>query len=234
MHEAQGYADNSFITLTYDDARGPVPVSLVYPHFQGFMKRLRKAHGPVRFFVCGEYGDDLGRPHFHAGLFGVGFRADRYRWRVTEAGFPVFRSPELERLWPHGNSELGELTQESAAYMARYTFKKVTGDLAEGHYQGRVPEFAHMSLKPGIGALWFSKYMQDVRVRDAVIVKGQSRKVPRFYDKLLKRVEPDVLEEVQQARILEAVDRGFQDVTPERLAVREQVVKARLSFYKRR
>lgn len=240
MHEAQGHKDSAFVTLTYSESA--VPVSLVYRDFQLFMKRLRKKHAVwdvelgcwvPRFFMCGEYGEYLGRPHFHCGLFGVGFRADRYRWRVSEAGFPVFRSPSLERLWPHGNSELGELTAESAAYMARYTFKKVTGDLAEGHYQGREPEFAHMSLKPGLGQMWFSRYMQDVRVRDAVVVDGQQRKVPRYYDKLLKRIDAQALEEVQQDRILKAVDRGFQDVTPERLAVRERVTAARMRFYKR-
>ena len=40
MHEAQFYADSSFITLTYDDDHIPPFGSLFYPDFQGFMKRL--------------------------------------------------------------------------------------------------------------------------------------------------------------------------------------------------
>ena len=71
MHEAQLHERNSFVTLTY---KGDVPdEGLRYRDFQLFMKRLRKyASGQqIRFYMCGEYGDEKGRPHFHACLFGV-------------------------------------------------------------------------------------------------------------------------------------------------------------------
>lgn len=243
MHEASGSEDNSFVTLTYDDAHAPVHGSLNYGDFQRFMKRLRRAVGPVRFFMCGEYGADRGRPHFHAGLFGVSFRNDRYRWRKGQGGYPIYRSPLLELLWPFGSSEIGELCRESAAYMARYTFKKVTGDLADRHYERidndtgevvhRHPEFARMSLRPGIGANWFAKFNSDVYPHDRVVCKGVEGKPPRYYDTLLKRLAPDVLESVQQARILDAVQFA-PDCTVERLAVRELVTQARVSFFKRK
>ena len=47
---------NSFVTLTYDDDHLPEYNSLNYKHFQDFMKRLRKSHNGVRFYMCGEYG----------------------------------------------------------------------------------------------------------------------------------------------------------------------------------
>lgn len=241
MHEAKQYEDSSFVTLTYDEEN--CPKSLTYADFQKFMKRLRKRVGPTRFFVCGEYGDEKGRPHFHAGLFGQAFRADRKPWRKSAAGFQLYRSAMLEELWKLGSSEIGDLTRESAAYMARYTFKKVTGPMADDHYRvvdtetgevtNLVPEFAHMSLRPGIGADWFARYWADVYPHDRVVVKGRVSKPPRYYDKLLKGVYPDLLEDVQQQRILDAVDK-WPDNTPERLAVRETVTKARVSFFKRR
>lgn len=243
MHEASLYEDNCFLTLTYDDDHVPEDGSLRYGDFQSFMRRLRRKIGAVRFFMCGEYGDQLGRPHFHAGLFGTAFREDRYVWRKGGAGHQLYRSPTLERLWPFGSCEIGELTTQSAAYMARYTFKKVTGNPADDHYRridpdtGEVsylePEFAHMSLKPGIGARWFERFHSDVYPHDRVVVKGVKSRPPRYYDVLLKRRDPQLLEDIQQKRILDAVDK-WPDNTPERLAVREVVTQARVSFYKRK
>ena len=55
MHEASMHMFNSFVTLTYDDDHLPEYNSLNYKHFQDFMKRLRKSHNGVRFYMCGEY-----------------------------------------------------------------------------------------------------------------------------------------------------------------------------------
>ena len=59
MHEASMHMFNSFVTLTYDDDHLPEYNSLNYKHFQDFMKRLRKSHNGVRFYMCGEYGEDF-------------------------------------------------------------------------------------------------------------------------------------------------------------------------------
>ena len=53
MHEASMHMFNSFVTLTYDDDHLPEYNSLNYKHFQDFMKRLRKSHIGVRFYMCG-------------------------------------------------------------------------------------------------------------------------------------------------------------------------------------
>ena len=61
MHEASLYDFNSFVTLTYNDENLPEFNSLDYRHFQLFMKRLRKEFAPtnIRFYMCGEYGEDF-------------------------------------------------------------------------------------------------------------------------------------------------------------------------------
>ena len=249
-HEMMMYPHgSSFVTLTYDDEHLPSDGSLRYGDFQVFARALRKRmkgpfFRPLRYFMCGEYGDDEFRPHYHAGLFGVTFREDRRYFRRTDAGFPVYTSSWLRELWPHGNHEIGELTTESAAYMARYTFKKVSGDLADAHYESvdkatgevvwRVPEFCHMSLKPGIGSRWFDRFHGDVFPHDRVVVGGRVGPVPRYYYTLLKRRDPQMLENVQQERIMAAAERGGVDTTVERLADREKVLEARVSFYKRK
>lgn len=244
MHEASQHEDNCFVTLTYDDSHVPADGSLRYRDFQLFMKRVRKCFRPllVRFYMCGEYGGDLGRPHFHCALFGVGFRGDRKYWRKSESGSKCYRSALLESLWTLGSSEIGELTLESAAYIARYCLKKVNGDLADGHYREvdsssgeitwRVPEFTRMSLRPGIGANWFDKYCGDVFPHDRVVAGGVKYKPPRYYDVLAeRRFVDDTHQLVKEARCVRA--RAIGDNSPERNVVKETVAKARLSFFRR-
>ena len=75
VHEASLYQDNCFITLTYSPEHLPKDNSLHKEHFQLFMKRLRKAFGQkIRYFHCGEYGENFSRPHYHACLFNVDFK----------------------------------------------------------------------------------------------------------------------------------------------------------------
>lgn len=241
MHESQLYEDNCFVTLTYDDDHVPVNNSLQYGDFQRFMKRLRK-RWLVRFFCAGEYGEEEFRPHFHAVIFGYAFRGDRKHWKQLPSGFSVDRSVELEALWPLGYSSVGDLSFESAAYIARYVTKKVTGDKAEGHYRridletGEItwlcPEFVHMSLKPGIGAEWFQKFGKEVFPLDRVVARGVPSKPPKYYDRLYGRLMGDcALEVIKEARVARAIERG--DNSEERLVVKEQVTAARVRRYKR-
>lgn len=240
VHESQMHEYSSFVTLTYKEEE--CPGSLHYPHFQKFMKRVRRKFGPTRFFMCGEYGETLRRPHYHALLFGVFFR-DRVL-HSSRDGLHLYRSEELSRLWQHGFSTVGDVTFESAAYTARYIMKKVTGDAAVDHYRAvhirtgevldLVPEFCHMSLKPGIGASWFSRYCGDVfnYGRDSVRIGNIECAPPRYYKKLLGDMDGRLLMDVEYGRQLRAAE-GLEDRTPDRLAVREKVAKARLKFFKR-
>jgi hypothetical protein len=139
VHEASLHSNNCFITLTYDSKKLPegynLASGLCYDHFALFMKRFRKFVEPlrIRFYMCGEYGTDHARPHFHACIFGYDF-LDRVPWKKSPSGKMIFRSAALEKLWPFGFSSVGDVNFESAAYVARYIMKKVTGEAAESHY----------------------------------------------------------------------------------------------------
>lgn len=234
MHESQMHRASSFVTLTYEHDYVP---SLEYRDFQLFMKRLRKAIGPTRFFAVGEYGAELGRPHFHALLFGAHF-ADRKKHTKT-----LFRSELLSRLWPHGFGSIGNVTFQSAAYCARYCCEKVTGPMADEHYRrvdldtgelvSVVPEFAHMSLKPGIGYPWFLKFWKDVYLaRDGVVIGGKTLPAPKYYDRLLEASCPEMRCDKDFDRYVRSKE--FEaDCTPRRLVDREIVAKARLSQLRR-
>lgn len=219
MHEAQGWSRNCFITLTFNNDHLNDTASLDYRDFQLFMKRLRKSckgvdpgpsfDFPIRFYMCGEYGAKNWRPHYHAVLFNFDFD-DKVLWKRTKAGSLIFRSPLLEKLWPFGYSSIGELTFESAAYVARYVMKKRFGRSAEDYYRRYdretgeviqlVPEFNKMSLKPGIGFDWFEKYHTDVYPHDRVLVNSVPCSPPRYYDKLLQKRDPDLFEEIKFTR----------------------------------
>lgn len=251
MQEASMHDHNCFVTLTYREDF--ISRSLRYRDFQLFMKRLRVWHkrefckrvgcmpldakrfGYVepRFFMCGEYGAEHNRAHFHAILFGVNF-ADRVRFTKS-----LYRSAVLERLWPYGFSSIGEVTYQSASYVAGYVVKKVVGRDAEEFYNGRCPEFAHMSLKPGIGASWLFKYMSDVYPTGQMVVNAKPGKPPRYYDKLYRRLERRLFfgdtsrYEAMKAARLERAEGLRADNTDARLAVKDVVTQASVRHLKR-
>lgn len=242
VHEAQMHERNAFVTLTYDDAHLPPGLGLVKRDWQLFMKRLRKRMGvPIRFFMCGEYGEQRSRPHYHACLFGCGFD-DRYYWRKSEAGFKLYRSELLERTWGLGSCEIGDVSFESAAYVARYIMQKELGleagprrcivDVTSGEMLSRAHEFSLRSLKPGIGLPWLLKFASDVYPHGSCVVNAREVKPPRYYDKWFALQAPEAHAELLVRREREAAVR-FDDGSPARLRVKAKVLSARVSLLKR-
>lgn len=243
MHESQMHEANSFVTLTYDDENLKSP-SLIYRHFQLWMKRLRKSRPgqTIKYYMAGEYGEELGRPHFHACLFNVWF-ADREPLKRMPGGHWLYRSTELENLWTKGFSSVGDLTEESAAYVARYCIKKITGRNARDHYEiinpetgeitDREPEFNRMSLKPAIASNWFKKYQGDVFDNDYVILNGKKQRPPKYYDRLYAKANAFAAEHIKYLREKEAEQHSANN-TLARLAARETVDLARANLSKRR
>lgn len=252
VHEASMNDDNCFITLTYNDEYLPKDMSLDVREFQLFMKRLRKEFGAgIRFYHCGEYGENFGRPHYHAILFGFDF-ADKV-FLMKRGEHILYESPSLTRLWGKGFASIGAVTFESAAYVARYVMKKVTGDAAEAHYQGRKPEYTTMSRGSkklrtgGIGKGWIEKFKSDVYPSDECIVRGKSVKPPRYYDNWLEASKSfsDKFLHLRMKAARKAAGRRLERVMVDnewrllprhdslRLAVKEQVKLASISSLKR-
>lgn len=148
MLEALSHEQSSFVTLTYNNDHLPPDGSVSPRDLQLFVKRLRKLSNlKLRFYGVGEYGEVSSRPHYHLALFGI---APHERAADQSATF-------VERAWsvdaePIGHVLEGTLTFDSAAYVAQYVTKKMTGADDE-RLGGRFPEFARMSLRPGLGAL---------------------------------------------------------------------------------
>jgi len=230
VNEAQMYERNSFVTLTYNDSF--VKLSLDKRDFVLFMKRLRKKYGDgIRFFHCGEYGEQLQRPHHHVCLFNHDF-PDKILWSVRES-VRLYVSPDLQRLWPYGYSTIGDVTFESAAYVARYITKKITGEIAADHYQGRLPEYITMSRRPGIGRPWLEKHLTDVYPGDKLVVRDDLIcKPPRYYDNIFDNIDKIEMEEIKRKRRMSAKLHS-DDNTYERLAVKEIVKLSQFKKLKR-
>lgn len=232
VHEASLYENNCFLTLTYNDEHCPISLNRV--DLQKFLKRLRRKYSNkrIRFYGCGEYGEENERPHYHVCLFNHRFDdAVLYSYRDSVR---LYISESLMRLWPFGFSTIGDLTFESAAYTARYIMKKVTGqkacdrydviDWSTGEIIERMPEFNCMSLKPGIGYDWFKKFKSDCYPSNEVVLRGRKMRPPKFYDKKLQEEEAF---KYKLERINGAL-RYAHNNTPERLRVRERVASSRM------
>lgn len=241
VHEASLHKHNSFITLTYNDKNLPVDRSVDVTHFQKFMKRLRKqASVPIRFFHCGEYGDKLGRPHYHACLFGYDF-SDRKLFKIKD-DISLYTSEILKDLWQFGFSTVGDVTYQSAAYVSRYIMKKITGKKSAEHYEyidengeifNRKPEYITMSRRPGIASAWFDKYYSDVFPNDYVVVNKKPRFPPKYYSKLLEKHYPEIYEDVEINRANSVSQERLDNSTLERLLIREERMRLTLKLLPR-
>lgn len=231
QHESSLYDENCFITLTYNDDNLPTNRSVNVRVLQLFIKRLREHYSPrkIRYYACGEYGAKTMRPHYHALIFNLDFE-DKKPWKKIRDN-TVYTSEKLQSIWGLGFCSVGALSFQSSAYVARYIMKKVTGPLAQEHYEWtdpntgeiyqRLPEFNTMSTQPGLGRKWLEKYETDVFPSDEVIVEGRQLRVPNYYNNYKKQKEEREYKKIKAKRNTRA--RKSPDNTPARLKVRETI-----------
>lgn len=240
LHESIFHRDNCFLTLTYNDENLPPSQSISKREVQLFLKRLRKHLHPrkIRYYACGEYGGQTLRPHYHLIVFG--YYPDDLK--PFKEGSRRGTSKTIENLWGLGFIQVGPVDVETAKYTAGYVTKKIKGPKAPEHYlrvhrdTGEIvsvlPEFAVMSRNPGLGAKYMETYGKQVLDYDYIVTGGVKVKIPRYYDKIIERYDPRLLEDKKQERRKRAKLHA-DDQTPERLAVREECAKAKRAYKKR-
>lgn len=244
QHENQMHQESFFLTLTYDDVNYPTDASLRVADMQGFFKRLRsRLDGiSIRYFYCGEYGEETSRAHYHAIVFG---------WKPTDLQLlkkgargspPLYISEFVQSCWKLGYIVIGEVNFETCSYVARYVTKKMKGKEAESHYNGRIPEFCQMSRRPGIAAGYWDKYKNDILVGDSIVYgNGKKARPCRFYDRRYDMESPGDLQRIKEARKLaaqmEQAKRYGSGIAGENrrqkaLEAREQITKSRQNLKK--
>lgn len=239
MHEAQMHASSSFVTLTYATEHLPFDGSVSKIEWQRFMKRLRYYYGKsgLRFLAVGEYGGKRSRPHYHALLFGLDF-PDKVFFQYSRDGkTPLYRSPMLEKAWGKGICVIGDVTFESAAYVARYCLKKVDSAASARDYD-RVhmqtgscvqlePEFLLSSRDGGIGRPFYDLYKDDIWRHDQVVIDGRTMTPPHRYFMWLKAEDPVLYEQVKKKRLESLARKSKKELMYARLRVREVLQESR-------
>jgi hypothetical protein len=202
---------NCFVTLTYD----PEHVGdyrLCYDHITKFLKRLRR-HADyhygiknIRYAVTGEYGDKLGRPHWHLLLFGF---EPSDKVRVPTRSGVRFTSPTLSKLWGKGFVDVDLCTANSCFYTARYCQKKWRAEddhnfkrysKSEKKLRKERREVFHCSK--GLGKEFFLRMLPHLKREFVVTIPMMTRRlgtihrrkfpVPSYFRRLLKTALSDL------------------------------------------
>lgn len=207
------HQESWFLTLTYDDEHLPpaypvdpatgeilsVHATLVKDDLQKFFKRLRKnSKQELRYFASGEYGSQTYRPHYHCLIFGLHLD-DLKPIKQNFSGDQYYISDFISKCWPFGIHILGQVTWNSAAYVARYTMKKATHGYTKEYYEkaGIQSEFQTMSLRPAIGRRFYDDHpdlFEYSTFNVTTMYGGLKMSPPEYFRKLHKKDRPlDVL-----------------------------------------
>lgn len=209
MHQLAFHEEACFLTLTYDEKHVPKNGSLNKSELRTFFNDLRgrlsyNGLPKIKYFAVGEYGDQNQRPHYHAIIFGQSFQkqiADHHPAQAepSRSGGAQSTHGLLSDLWEQGLHRISEVSFESAAYVARYSLKKVTGALAANHYGERVPEF--LASSHGIGKGHFDAWKHDIYPSDQIVLPGRGISMPpKYYDALLEKTDPALYQKVKLSR----------------------------------
>lgn len=231
--------------------------SLFREDVQLFLKRLRKNTGQeLRYFGCGEYGPQTFRPHYHLQIFGLELNDLVLLPGRSELGYPYYRSETLEKAWSFpmrdeygqeidsartlaGHVCVGEITWETCAYTARYITKKLTGP-ASAYYDffNIDPPFSMMSLKPGIGRMYYDTH-PELYQQEYIYVStekgGRKFRPPKYFDKLYDIDYPEEMARIKETRKLMAEESKRLELSKtdlpymEYLACKERALQSRLT-----
>lgn len=152
---------------------------LEYRDIQKFKKNLRRhcdyhLGKRVQIFNVHEYGKN-GKKHWHLVLFNHNFDD---RIPHTKSGeHTLYKSDTLSKLWPHGFSTIGNVSEASAMYQAQYTQK----DLKNGNLLNNKRSHSKHS---GIGRDYFLKHYKQILSLGYVPYQARKIPIPRYFLKL--------------------------------------------------
>lgn len=205
MMELEYHEEAWFVTLTYDEDHVPEAddsregervLTLHRPDFQKFMKRLRfNFGGTIRYFACGEYGEQTMRPHYHAILFGLHLPdlTEKVTRSLGGKEYKYYESPRLNETWGQGFVEIGAVERRCCEYVARYIMKKQKGAEAQVYKDlGIQPEFVVASNRPGIGYQWLLDHPDCLKTDEIMLSTpegGIRARLPRYFEKVIERGE---------------------------------------------
>lgn len=154
LHSSQHKDDSIFLTLTYNPQNLPKNGLLNKRDYQLFLKRLRKyfPDKKISYFMCGEYGDENGRPHYHFILFGIS---------PTDFNINV-----IESSWRKGFIRVEKVNMKTCRYVAKYCCKTRQKEKLDPVTGEVMAEFVQMSKRPALCKEWFFENFADLFKHD--------------------------------------------------------------------
>lgn len=130
--------------------------------------------------MCGEYGTDKWRPHYHYIIWGINHH---------EA---LILQPELQKLWGYGFVHVDDKTisEHAIQYVLGYTRKKIpnnSGGRAIYEMNGRIAPFKRQSQ--GIGRNWCDHWKETWTETMTIGTNGYQSPIPRYYIKRIQKQE---------------------------------------------
>lgn len=160
----------------------------------------------LRYFACGEYGEQNGRPHYHALIFNADFPGTRIG---LSHGDELRTNPLITECWPLGHHAIATARPGAVAgYIAKYALKaqhRAAHGITDANGVWRPAPFLRMSRRPAIGKDWLSKYHADLSHGYLVTPDGHRTSIPRYYKKQLKEAYHhtyELLQKYQQEQAL--------------------------------
>lgn len=198
-----------FITLTYDTDHVPISpngfMSLNKKHPPLWIKRLRKFYTdlehPTKYYLCGEYGTDSKRPHYHVILFNypletlIGTSAARNAYNYPEI-YLDGKFPHHTSEWPQGHITIGQVNEKTVQYTLKYMCKPQTRVLHTR--DDRQIQFSLMSK--GLGSNYLTPQMKKWHKSDLLnrmyipIEDNKKVAMPRYYkEKIYTKIQRQII-----------------------------------------
>lgn len=265
--ESQYYKPDEcwFLTLTYDDDHIRIKDMIEYNNqlylndgtwtgtldkrdIQNFIKRIRKDHPHIKYFLCGEYGseENTKRPHYHIIIMGMHLKAqDMYDTHIDPKFHKEhYKNKYIDKKWTFGMHDIGHLEWSNAAYTARYCMKKIgdTWDKEEYAKRGKEPEFVTMSRD--IGRRYYEEHKNKIWETDNITMKTVKGNIghikpPKRYLSILEKENPELALKIKQNRTNTAIkmsENSFLNSSQtdlEKLLIRYDKLKTKNSMLKR-
>lgn len=180
--------------------------TLYKPHMQAYIKRLRKANEKytdlqLRYYLCGEYGERYGRPHYHIIAFNL------HPATILKHVAPLWYTDDPQH--PAGiiEASLVQSMEDVSNYVASYIVQAHHGK--KSIYQR---PFSLMSRRPFLGHQYLAKHGQRLKERGLPYLERgpvHKQRIPRIYkDKIFEQWEKNTWKQpfVEQTRAKEEAE----------------------------
>lgn len=173
-----------FLTLTYNEESLPYTETgrptLDKSALQKFIKKVRRriAHtkGKIKYYACGEYGEETKRPHYHLIILGMTMRSEYDKSVIIDSWNGCDWTPIRTK------KSFGSVSPDSIRYTTDYIQKKFISSDPEkirSVYGDATPPFQLCSQ--GIGKDWALEEKERIQRTGKISYKGKEVALPRYY-----------------------------------------------------